>query len=232
MARVWAADGRHLALCARRLSRLEQLRDELTAAHPGRTIAVWQLDVTDRQAVNRVCAEASAELGGLDRVVANAGAGAGEPIGIGTGEANQRVAATNFVGVLNTAEAALTEFRRAQAGHLVIVSSVAALRGLSGRRTVYGATKAAAASLGEGLRSELMDSPINVTTVFPGYIETEMTEGNPSNRRMAPLGPATAEMVRVIEAERSKAYVPAWPWTPLSVVMKYMPLGAFRRMGG
>ena len=81
------------------------------------------------------------------------------------------------------AEAAIDEFRRAQAGHLVIIASMAALRGLSGRRTVYGATKAAVASLGEGLRSELLDSPIAVTTVFPGYIATEMTEGSRTHRR-------------------------------------------------
>lgn len=130
--------------------------------------------------MNRVFAEASAELGGLDRVVANAGTGAGEPIGTADGVANHRVAETNFVGVLHQAEAALAEFRRAQAGHLVIISSLAALRGLTGRRTVYGATKAAVASLGEGLRSELLDAPIAVTTLFPGYIATEMTEGSPS----------------------------------------------------
>ncbi len=232
MARVWAADGRDLALCARRLPKLEQLRGELLAAHPGRTVVIKQLDVTDREAVNRVFGEARAELGGLDRVVANAGTGAGEPIGAGTGEANHRVAETNFVGLLNQAEAALVEFRRVQAGHLVIMSSMAALRGLSGRRTVYGATKAAVANLGEGLRSELLDSPIKVTTLFPGYIETEMTEGGPNHRLLAPLGPATAELVGVIEAERGKAYVPAWPWTPLSVVMRVIPSGLLRRLGG
>lgn len=232
MARIWAADGRDLALCARRLPKLEELRSELLAAHPGRTVVIKELDVTDREAVNRVFAEVTAELGGLDRVVANAGTGGGEPIGTGTGEANLRVAETNFVGVLHQAQAALTEFRRAGAGHLVIIASVAALRGLSGRRTVYGATKAAVASLGEGLRSELWDSPIEVTTVFPGYVATEMTEGNPADRRLAPLGSATAELVRVVEAERAKAYVPAWPWTLLSLVMKYVPLGAFRRLGG
>ena len=232
MARVWAADGRDLALCARRMPKLEQLRGELLSAHPGRTVVIKQLDVTDREAVNRVFGEVSAELGGLDRVVANAGTGAGEPIGTGTGEANHRVAETNFVGVLSQAEAALVEFRRAQAGHLVIMSSMAALRGLSGRRTVYGAAKAAVASLGEGLRSELLDSPITVTTLFPGYIATEMTEGSPNHRLLAPLGPATADLVKIVDAERARAYVPVWPWAPLSVVMRALPLRALRRMGG
>ncbi len=232
MARVWAADGRDLALCARRLPKLEQLRAELVQADPGRTVVIKQLDVTDREAVFRVFGEARAELGGLDRVVANAGTGAGQPIGVGTGEANHRVAETNFVGVLNQAEAALAEFRRVGAGHLVFVASMASLRGLRGRLTVYGATKAAVASLGEGLRSELSDTPIEVTTLFPGYVETEMTQGGRRDRRLAPLGPATAELVRVVESERAKAYVPAWPWAPLSVVMRVIPAGLLRRLGG
>ena len=109
---------------------------------------------------------------------------------------------------------------------------MASLRGLSGRLTVYGATKAAVASLGEGLRSELSDTPIEVTTLFPGYVETEMTQGGRRNRRLAPLGPATAEFVRVVESERAKAYVPLWPWAPLSVVMRVMPSGLLRRFGG
>lgn len=48
MARVWAADGRDLVLCARRLPKLEQLRADLMGAHPGCTIAIKELDVTDR----------------------------------------------------------------------------------------------------------------------------------------------------------------------------------------
>jgi short-subunit dehydrogenase len=232
MARIWAADGRDLALCARRLPELERLRDELVEAHPDRSVVIKQLDVGDREAVRQIFAEAAEELNGLDRVVANAGAGGGEPIGTGSGDANQVVARTNFLGVLHQAEAALAHFRAAEAGHLVIISSMAALRGLRGRLAVYSATKAAVANLGEGLRSEFWDSPIAVTTVYPGYIRTGMTDASGDSGRAAPLGPATAELVRVIEAERARAFVPAWPWVPLSAVMRFVPLGAFRRLGG
>ena len=232
MARVWAADGRDLVLCARRLPELDRLRDELLGEHPGRTILIKPLDVNDRVAVDRVFSEARAELGGLDRVVANAGVGRGEPIGVGSGEANYATAQTNFLGVLNQAEAALAEFRRVNAGHLVVMSSMASLRGLRGGVTVYAASKAAVANLAEGLRSDLWETPITVTSLHPGYIKTAMTEANPELRLAAPLESATAELVRVVEEERPRAYVPAWPWAPLSLVMKYMPLGVFRRLGG
>lgn len=232
MARVWAADGRDLVLCARRTGELETLRDTLLSAQPDRRILVEQLDVLDRDAVRRVVGESVEELGGLDRVVVNAGVGAGRPVGIGSGDENLLTAQTNFIGALHTAEAALAHFREVGTGHLVLIASMAALRGLRGDIAVYAATKAALASLGEGLRSEFWNSPIEVTTVFPGYISTAMTEGGPSRPFMAPLVSATAELVAAVETERAKAYVPAWPWTALSLLMRTAPLRAFRRLGG
>ncbi len=232
MARVWAADGRDLVLCARRLDQLGVLRDELLAAHPGRTILVKRLDVNDRVAVRTVFEESVEELGGLDRVVVNAGVGFGRPVGVGSGDANHLTAQTNFVGALNQAEAALAHFRAVDAGHLVIVASMASLRGLSGSVTVYAATKAAVASLGEGLRSDLWNTRIAVSTVFPGYIKTAITDADPSIRRPAPLAPATAQLVRAVDAERPKAYVPTLPWAVLSVPMRFLPLSVIRRFGG
>lgn len=232
MARVSAADGRDLVLCARRIDELHELRDTLIAAHPERHILVRRLDVGDREAVRRVFTEAVDELGGLDRVVVNAGVGAGEPVGVGSGDANYRTAQTNVLGTLNQTEAALAHFRAVNAGHLVLMASIAGLRGLGGKITVYAATKAAVASLGEGLRSDLWDTPIAVTTLFPGYIKTAMTDADPSIARPAPLAPATAELMRAVDAERAKAYVPAWPWAALSVAMRVMPVGVLRQFGG
>ncbi|WP_447644288.1 SDR family NAD(P)-dependent oxidoreductase [Nocardioides zeae] len=79
MARQFAALGHDLALCARRLDRLESLRDEIVAAHPGRRVEVRELDVTDDDAVAAVVADLAATFGHLDRVVVNAGLGKGRP---------------------------------------------------------------------------------------------------------------------------------------------------------
>lgn len=159
MARMWAAEGRDLALCARRLPELERLRAELVAAHPQRRVVVRALDVTDPEATESVFAECAGELGGLDRVVANAGVVAGGPVGAGHAAGNRTVAQTNFVGVLNSAESAVSLFRRAGAGHLVVMSSMAALRGMRAQMNVYSATKAGVTTLAEGMRSDLWGSP-------------------------------------------------------------------------
>src|SRR4051812_28257838 len=83
MAREFAARGRDLALCARRADRLETLKRELLSRHQGIRVSIKALDVTDHESVFAVFREVAAELGGLDRVVVNAGVGKGQPIGSG-----------------------------------------------------------------------------------------------------------------------------------------------------
>ncbi len=230
MARIWAADGRDLALCARRRPELDQLRDELLTAHPGLRVEVYQLDVNDPGAVDFVFAAAAADLGGLDRVVANAGIGKGAPIGTGYGWANRATLQTNAVGALNQAEKAIEIFRAAGAGHFVCISSVAALRGMSGARTSYASSKAAVSALAEGLRSELWGSPIAVSAVHPGYIHTAINRRDAKKKWALELEPGTELVVEAIEAELPEAYVPAVPWGLLAMPLRLMPLSAFRRI--
>lgn len=232
MARIWAADGRDLALCARRTSELERLRDQLMAAHPDRTVVVRALDVNDPEATDAVFADCATELGGLDRVVANAGIAAGGSVGRGHAADNHRVAQTNFVGLLNQCESAMALFGRAEVGHLVVISSMAALRGMRGRMNVYSATKAGIATLAEGMRADLWHSPITVSTIHPGYIRTELLADAPNVRWAVDLESGTAEIVDAIEREPARAYVPARPWAVLATPMRLVPMGLFRRLAG
>ena len=89
MARQFAALGHDLALCARRTDRLDELAAEIARTHPGVRVVVKALDVNDHDSVFRVFEEFRAELGGLDRVVVNAGLGKGQPLGTGRFDANK-----------------------------------------------------------------------------------------------------------------------------------------------
>ncbi|MBJ8344138.1 SDR family oxidoreductase [Antrihabitans sp. YC2-6] len=230
MARLFAAKGRNLALCARRTDRLEALAAELRAAHPDITVFVAKLDVNDHDAVFRVFDEAAAALGGLDRVIANAGLGKGQPIGTGKFAANKQTADTNFIGLLAQCEAAMTIFREQNAGHLVVVSSVSAVRGGRGNITTYAASKAAASHLAEGIRIDVLNKPITVTTLLPGYIESEMTAKSGKTPLLASAEKGHRALVSAIEKEPATAYVPWWPWTPLSNVMRVSPLWLLRKL--
>ncbi|HEV7205768.1 MAG TPA: SDR family NAD(P)-dependent oxidoreductase [Jatrophihabitans sp.] len=118
MARQFAAKGHDLALCARRLERLEELRAEIRAAHPERTVVIRNLDVDDHDDVFTVIRGLADELGGLDRVIVNAGLGKGAPVGTGRFDVNRQTVTTNLVSALAQCEAAMEHFRAANAGHL------------------------------------------------------------------------------------------------------------------
>ena len=231
MARQFAALGHDLALCARRTERLDELRVEILAAHSGVTVSVKALDVTDHYAVFRVFEEFRDEMGGLDKVIVNAGLGKGQPLGTGRFDANRETAETNFIGALAQTEAAAKIFRAQNSGQLVMVSSFSALRGMPKNITTYAATKAAVAHLAEGFRADVHGTPIKVTVLYPGYIVSEMSGTSAKTPLVASTEKGVRAMVEAIEKQKKSAVVPAWPWAPLGFVIKHVPVGVLRRLG-
>ncbi|MCY1276309.1 putative oxidoreductase [compost metagenome] len=223
MAREFAARGYDLALCARRTERLEALRDELAGRH-GVRVELRALDVNDHDQVFAVFREFAALFGGLERVVVNAGIGEGRRIGTGHFETNKRTAETNFIAALAQCEAAVEIFRQQNAGHLVIISSMSAMRGLPKHLTTYAASKAAVAHLGEGIRAELLNTPIRVSTLFPGYIRTDLNAGAKHLPFAVDEDTGCRALARAIEREPGNACVPGWPWSLMGVLMRVLPL--------
>ncbi len=237
MARQLAALGHPLALGARRTERLEELRTEIQAARPGHPVHLRALDVNDHDQVFQVVRafrdDFAAEGLTLDRVVVNAGIGKGAPLGTGRFDANRETAMTNFVGALAQVEAAMEVFRAQGSGHLVIVSSVSAVRGMPKSMTTYAASKAAVAHLAEGLRAELHGSPIKISVLYPGYIASEMNPTGPGTTPpplMVSTERGVRSMVAAIEAERATAHVPGLPWEVLARVIRHAPMPLFRRL--
>jgi hypothetical protein len=229
MARQFADLGYDLALCARRTERLDALAAEITG-RTGRRVETAALDVTDADAVPAVFARFAEDFGAIDRVVVNAGIGKGAALGTGRADANRATAMTNFVGALTQTEAALEIFRRQQRGHLVLVSSMSALRGMRKSMTTYAATKAGVAALAEGLRSERIPG-LDVSVIYPGYIRSEMNAHVEQKVRfMVDTPTGVRSMIEAIEKRRPKAYVPTWPWVPIGFLMKVLPLSVVRRL--
>lgn len=228
MAREFAARGCNLALCARRTERLEALREELTEKH-GIHVELRALDVNNHQRVFEVFRDFAKAFGTLDRIVVNAGVGNGRRIGTGRFDYNRQVMETNLVAGLAQCEAAVEIFRDQKAGHLVLVSSMSAVRGLPGHLTAYAASKRGLAHLGEGIRAELIKTPIKVTTLLPGFIRTELNEDADKMPFEVDEVTGSRAMVNAIEREPATACVPAWPWRPIGWLMKILPLRLIAR---
>src|SRR6201991_5302993 len=229
MARKFGAKGRDLALCARRTDRLHELKAELLERNPGITIAVAQLDVNDHEAVPKVFDELADELGGIDRVIVNAGIGKGARLGSGKLWANKATIETNLVAALVQIETALEMFSDQGSGHLVLISSVLGAKGVPGVKAAYAASKAGLSSLGESLRAEYTSGPIKVSVMEPGYIESEMTAKSQSTMFMVDTETGVKSLVAAIEREPGRAAVPWWPWGPLVQLVRVLPLSLAKR---
>jgi short-subunit dehydrogenase len=214
MARQFADLGHDLALCARRT-------DRLGASRPPHWMSPMQ------RRCKPVFRNFADRFGVIYRVVVNAGIGHGAALGTGHWKANQATAITNFVGALSQTEAVLEIFRGQGHGHLVLISSISALRGMRKSMTTYAATKAGVASMAEGLRSERIKG-LDISVIYPGYIRLEMTAAveEAKTRFMVDTQTGVKAMVTAIEKHPVKAYVPAWPWVPLAAAMKVLPLSA------
>lgn len=227
MARAFADRGRSLGLAARRVDRLEVLAGEIRPS--AGTVAVAPLDVTDVDSVPVVFGRLRDELGGLDRVIVNAGLGKGAPMGTGKMHVNLETVQTNLIGAIAQIEAALEIFRAQGHGHLVLISSMSAVRGLPRAQTAYSASKAGLTAIGQGLQAEFANSPITVSIVLPGYIETDINRGV-KTAMMTDTDAGVRALVKAIESEKAYAPVPAWPWVPIDAALRFLPSAITRRM--
>ncbi|OXL26504.1 SDR family oxidoreductase [Psychrobacter sp. DAB_AL32B] len=226
MARLFAKLGYNLAICARRAERLESLQTELLSQYPDIRIEYRVLDVSDYDAIFTVFDAFAADFGHIDRVVVNAGIGDSRRIGKGRFDTNRRTVEINFISALAQCEAAMNIFRAQNSGHLVVISSMSAMRGLPKHLTAYGASKAGLAHLAEGIRADMLLTklPIQVSTIYPGYIRTEIN----TNAKPLPFevdaDTGTKAIVAAIEVGVEEACVPSLPWSIVGQAMKHLPL--------
>jgi len=174
-ARRFAAEGAKLVLWARRVDRLERLSAELREGH-GTSVLLAQVDVRDRAAVN--AAAASLVAGGHipDVLINNAGLASGmSKIHEGDPEDWDRMIDTNLKGLLNVTRAILPHMVARRRGHVVNLGSTAGHMTYP-QGNVYNATKYGVRALSEGMNLDVAGTPIRVSSVDPGFAETEFSE--------------------------------------------------------
>jgi NADP-dependent 3-hydroxy acid dehydrogenase YdfG len=163
-ARLLAADGWQVVLGARRVARIEALAEQLG----GTAIA---LDVTDAGSVAAFVAQVDA----CDLLVNNAGGALGiEPLAEAVDEKWTTMFETNVLGLMRMTRGLLPRLAASGDGHIVNVTSIAALQGYPGG-SGYNAAKFGAHGVTQSLRHELLGQPVRVTEILPGLVETEFS---------------------------------------------------------
>ena len=170
LALAFAAEGGRVAVSARREERLREVVAEIEAAG-GRALAA-PCDVTDEEGVRETADRVAEHFGGLDVAVANAGFGVSGRVEKLDAADWRRQLDVNVVGVALTARHALPHLRRTR-GRLALVSSVAGMIPAPGA-SAYAASKAAVRAIGQALALELKGSGVSCTTLYPGFVDSEI----------------------------------------------------------
>jgi len=221
LAHEFARRGYGLAIAARRLDRLEALAPRLLAAGAAQVVTI-ALDIADTDAIEPAVQRAAAQLGRLDVIVANAGVGPLTPTGRGKLPLMRATIDINLVGAIATIEAALPIFRAQGSGHVVGVTSVAGSKGLPGFGA-YSASKAGLHRYLQSLRAELRGTPVVVTELAPGFIDTDINRDKGARPFLIDVDKGAAIMARMIERQVGKRWVPVLPWTIIAQLLKILP---------
>ncbi len=172
---LFAALGHNVAVTARRLDRLGDLKKEAEAKNLPGTIFTLEADVTDADAMRRAAALTLAEFNRLDVLVANAGIGHRGALVDSEWDDIDTTLRTNIDGVIHSVRAAVPAMRASGGGHIILISSI--LGPVPGAYAgVYSASKAAVDALGRALRGELRGDHIHVSVLWVGQTNTEFSE--------------------------------------------------------
>jgi 3-hydroxy acid dehydrogenase/malonic semialdehyde reductase len=172
---AFAREGCRLLLCARRLAPLEELKETFTNAGAS-AVRTFQLDVQDRTAVETSLGNLPAEWAEIDVLVNNAGLSRGLAKVYEDDPQNwEEMIDTNVKGLLYVTRSVVRGMVSRGSGHVINLGSTAAYITYA-NGAVYCATKAAEKVISEGLKIDLMGTPVRVTSVDPGMVETNFSK--------------------------------------------------------
>jgi len=222
LAKVFSQDGYVVGLTGRRVDLMMSLQQELSTPS-----FVKQMDVS--QTSEAICRleELICEMDNVDLIVISAGVGV-----INTElewEKEKAAIDVNIAGFAALANVAVKHFIGQSSGHLVGISSIAALRG-SGATPAYNASKAFASNYLEGLRQKIskLKLPIYITDVQPGLVDTAMAQGT-GLFWVAPPEKAAKQIFDVIKSRRKHGYVTK-RWRLIAWLLKILPDYVYNKM--
>ena len=223
LAHEFANRGYNIALCARRVEKLEALQQALIQKNSNLQIITAALDVNALDTVPVVLNDIKTRLGNIDIVVADAGITGVRRTGSGDLSVDKSSMQTNLCGAIATIDAAVAIFREQGFGQIVGMSSFSAFRGIPGS-AAYSASKAALTNYLQAVGTELYrKKDIKVTAIHPGFIRTEIDDNIDKFPFVIDADKAANTMVNAIEKGKTDIVVPSWPWAILRKVMPKLP---------
>jgi len=228
LALLLAEYGARLALSARRLSNLEELKTKCEDAG-AKEVRVFQADVTDRAVMIGMRDALLDTWGFVDIVVANAGVGGLNPAPKLDLDINERTMAINFFGLANTVGPFIPSMVEKRRGQLVCISSLSAFRGLPNAAS-YCAAKSAQRTFMESLRVDLRPHGVAASCIHPGFIVSPMTDHDEFKMPfMVPVRKSSILIARAIKKGKP-IYLYPWQMRLLTLLNRLLPVFVYDRL--
>lgn len=174
LAKNYLAQGNRVIITGRSEEKLEHAKNQL--GEYSDLLEVNLIDVRDEQKMKECLVELDDKYK-IDMIIANAGVSAGVSGKANFSEIGKEIFDINVYGVFNTVHPLIERMKERKSGHIVLICSMSAFFGLTSA-VFYASSKAAIKSYGEGLRILMSDFGVDVTTVFPGFVESNITRSN------------------------------------------------------
>lgn len=168
-----AKEGANVVLTARRIEKLEKIKDAIQPDNRGK-IQVIQMDVTSEADVRHAIEQTLEQFGQVDALINNAGQMLTGQVRSGAVDEWERMIDVNIKGVLYGINAVLPSMLERERGHIINISSVSGFE-VTKRSTVYSATKFAVRAISAGLEKELAQTGVRVTNISPGMVDTSLS---------------------------------------------------------
>jgi len=217
--------GYNVAAVARRQELLNTLQKE---AMGDGTCHIYPHDVTDYEAIPALFQQITADLGGLDLIVYNAGVQTAVSLDEYNFQKDRAMLEINLLGAVAWLNQAAARFERAGSGQIVGIGSVAGDRGRIGS-PIYNASKAGLHTYLEALRNRLTRHGVGVTTIKPGFIATSMLDNTPKTFWVISPEEAAQRIIRAADKGKQTIYIPA-RWGLVMLIIRHIPSFVFRKL--
>jgi len=209
-----------IGIVARRNDRLESVANECKKL--GGNPILYNIDVSDRKKCNDAIENFLIITKGIDIVIANAGIGGYDNILSGDPSEINKIYNINLLGVTNSVLPFIPKMKEQHSGRIAIISSIASFRGIP-QHGGYSSSKAALSNLTESWVCTLKPYGISLTTVFPGYIDTEMTKDHEFKMPfLMNSNKASKIIANSIQRKRRKLILP-WQWKFIIPIFRILP---------
>ncbi|MFC2063823.1 SDR family NAD(P)-dependent oxidoreductase [Chloroflexota bacterium] len=228
LARKLSREGYRLALLSRRTELLDALCEEINEESGEICAHAYEHDVCDVDSVPELLQSILADLGTLDLFIYNAGVSRMVGLKKFDFEKDRQTLEINLVGALAWLNPIAAMFQELGAGQIVGISSVAGERGRVGNPS-YNASKAALSSYLESMRNRLSRHGVNVLTVKPGFVDTDLLAGSKKTFWVITADQAANDICKAIQKRKQDIYTPA-RWRLVMMIVRNIPSFIFRRM--